>query len=126
VSEMDDRISSRQMIGTLVFLIFGPILWALALTVIYGAQSSLCAFGALPPAAIALLIGAATLALGVAAILTLIWPDWLFRRLTGVTAPAEQWSFLSGVMRLLGGLSVLAMIYFGAAIFLMPTCAPLR
>ena len=45
---MDDRNSPRQMIGTLVFLIAGPILWAVDLTVIYGAQSSLCAFGALP------------------------------------------------------------------------------
>ncbi|WP_338721248.1 hypothetical protein [Devosia sp. XK-2] len=123
---MDDRTSSRQMIGTLVFLIFGPVLWAANLTVIYGAQSSLCAFGALPPAAIALLIGAATLALVAAAILALIWPAGLFHRLTGVSAPAEQWPFLSGVMRLLAGLSVLAMIYFGAAILVMPTCAPLR
>lgn len=126
MNKMDDSKSSRQMIGTLVFLIAGPILWAINLTVIYGAQSSLCAFGAATPSAIALLIGGATLALGVASVMSLIWPQPLFRVLTGAVPPAEQWPFLRGVMRLLTALSILAAVYFGLAILLMPTCAPLR
>lgn len=114
------------MIGTLVFLIFGPILWALDLTMIYGAQSSLCAFEALPQSAIALLIGGVTLGLIFVVAWALLRPDPFFGALTGATPPDEQWPFLVAVMRGLAGLSLLAMVYFASAILLMPTCPALR
>ena len=123
---MDDRNSPRQMIGTLVFLIAGPILWAVDLTVIYGAQSSLCAFGALPSSLIGIMVGSASVVLALVAAGISIWPRPAFTVLTGTAPPGEQWSFLRGATRILAALSALAMLYFAAAAMLLPACGGLR
>lgn len=123
---MDDRGSSRQMIGTLIFLIIGPALWAANLTVIYGAQSSLCAFSALPPPSIGLVVAGASLFLTLLAVCCLVWPLPVFAWLTGSAPPKSQWPFLRGTTRALGALSVLAMIYFTAAVAFLPACDGLR
>lgn len=122
---MDDRNSSREMIGTLVFLITGPILWATALAAIYGPQSALCAAGA----AEALVSGWVLVALVLLVVvdgLAMLWPQRLLRLLTGATPPEEQWPFLCATMRILAALSGLAMLYFGLAAVLLPACGGLR
>ena len=123
---MDDRNSSRQMIGTFVFLLVGPIAWALNLTLIYGAQSSLCAFGALSPTAIRILVGIICLALAGCVLGAMARPAVVFQRITGASAPEDQWPFIRGTMRLLAGLSVLAMLYFALASLFVPGCDVLR
>lgn len=123
---MDDRNSPRRMIGTLIFLIVGPILWAVDLTAIYGAQSSLCAFGGLPNPAIAFVVGAISVALTILAIYCLLSPARVFRFLTGSPPPTDQWSFLRDAMRALAALSALAMLYFAAAALFLPGCSPMR
>ncbi len=114
------------MIGTLVFILVGPILWAADLTTIYGAQSALCAFGVLPQAAVGWLVIAKSVLLMLAAVLALAMPRPLFKVLVGAQPPSEQWEFLQGVMRVLGALSVLAMLYFTLAATLLPACSNLR
>jgi hypothetical protein len=123
---MDDRLSNRQMIGTLVFLLIGPIIWAADLTIIYGAQSSLCAFRALDQGSVGVLVVATTAVLILLDALVLLRPHRFFRLLTSAPPPAAQWDFLRGTMRLLAALSGLAMLYFGAAALLLPACAQLR
>ncbi len=123
---MDDRHSVRQMIGTFAFLLTGPILWAAQLTAIYGAQSSLCAFAALPQHVIGGVVLGISLLVIIVSVVTLLWPGAVFRLLTGTTPPEEQDRFLLTVMRLLGALSTLAMLYFGLAAAILPACADLR
>lgn len=124
---MDDRHSSRQMIGTLAFLLTGPILWAADLTAIYGAQSSLCAFGAIGPNSIGWLVIATSALLLLADIIALARPRMVFHLLTGTSPPDEsQWTFLAGVMRVLAGLSALTITYFALAAVLLRACAQLR
>ncbi|MHA6298328.1 hypothetical protein [Devosia sp. CAU 1758] len=123
---MDDRNSSRQMIGTLVFLIAGPILWAIDLMLIYGAQSSLCAFGALPLPGVSIIVGGTSVGLALMAGGIWLWPEPSFRTLAGTSPPTDQWPFLRGTMRLLAALSALAMLYFAAAALLLPACGGLR
>lgn len=123
---MDDRHSVRQMIGTFVFLLTGPILWAAQLTAIYGAQSSLCAFAALPQHVIGGVVIGISLLVIIVSVVTLLWPVAVFRLFTGSTPPEEQDRFLLTVMRLLGALSTLAMLYFGLAAAILPACADLR
>jgi len=123
---MDDRYSVRQMIGTFLFLLTGPILWAAQFTAIYGAQSSLCAFAALPHHVIGGIVLGISLLVTIVSVLTLLWPGAVFRLLTGTEPPAEQADFLLGVMRPLGALSTLAMLYFGSAAAILPACADLR
>jgi hypothetical protein len=121
--QMDERISNRHMVGGFVFLLTGPILWAGAFTVIYGAQSSLCAFGALPQGWISLLVIAATVLLMLADVATMLWPKLVYGLLTGATPPETQWPFIRGVMRLLAALALLAMGYFVLAAATLPACA---
>ena len=45
MSGMTPYQNTRRTIGTIVFLLAGPILWSLHLTLIYGPQSALCATG---------------------------------------------------------------------------------
>ncbi len=123
---MDDRHSVRQMMGTFLFLLTGPILWAAQLTAIYGAQSSLCAFAALPQHVIGGIVLGISVLVIIASALTLLWPGAVFRLLTGTTAPEDQSRFLFAVMRLLGALSTLAMVYFALAVAILPGCADLR
>lgn len=123
---MDDRQSSRQMVGTLTFILAGPILWAVDLTAIYGAQSSLCAFDALSQPIVGWLVIAISALLALAAGIAAVRPRPLFGLLAGAPPPAEQWQFLQGAMRLLVGLSVLAIAYFTLAATLLPACAQLR
>jgi hypothetical protein len=123
---MDDRLSNRQMIGTLVFLLSGPMIWAADLAMIYGAQSSLCAFGVLDQEGVGVLVVASTAVLIVLDGALILRPRPFFRLLTSAPPPEAQWGFLRGAMRLLAVLSVLAMIYFCAAALLLPACAQLR
>lgn len=123
---MDDRHSVRQMMGTFLFLLTGPILWAAQFTAIYGAQSSLCAFAALPQHVTGGVVLGISLLVIIVSIITLLWPGAVFRLLTGTTPPEDQAHFLLAVMRLLGALSTLAMLYFGLAAAILPACADLR
>lgn len=124
--DMDDTKSSRQMIGTLVFILVGPILWAVHLTVTYGAQSSLCAFDAASETFItAMIIGSAAVFIGLTA-LAMLKERSCFALLAGTSPPDEQWPFLKTLMKLLGALSVLGMIYFSIASLILPACAQLR
>ncbi|GLQ55343.1 hypothetical protein [Devosia nitrariae] len=128
---MRDTSSNRQMIGTLIFILIGPILWALQLTLIYGAQSSLCAFevgiGANGGNVLAAgtVIGASVLCMALA-VAAFVMPGASYRLITGASSPDDQWPFLTSVMRILAGLSLLAMLYAALGAVLLPACAQLR
>lgn len=120
----------RRTIGTLVFLLIGPLAWAAHFTVIYGAQSSLCAFDAGETAAgtnplAGLIILVATLA-GIGGVALAAWrPFPVLSWLAPGEAPHDR-AFLAFVMRALAALSGLAMLYAGIASIVLPACAQLR
>lgn len=122
---MSDVASSRRMMAAFVFIIYGPICWALQLALIYGSQSALCAFGAdwRPVTTAVLVLSLATMALAGAGS---VWPATVYRLLAGTEAPAGQWPFMRFVMRLLTGLALLAMLYAALGALLLPACAVLR
>lgn len=108
-----------------IFIIYGPICWALQLTLVYGSQSALCAFGTdwALVTAVVLVMSLMTMAL---AGVGLIWPAAVYKLLAGVQAPAGQWPFLRFVMRFLTGLALLAMLYAELGAMLLLPCAALR
>lgn len=128
---MPDRSSNRRMIGTLVFMLIGPILWALQLMLTYGAQSSLCAFaagsttGGSNPAASWTVI-ALTGACMILAATAMLIPSRSYRLVTGAEPPPEQRNFLVWTMRALTALSLLAMLYAGLGAAFLPACAQVR
>lgn len=123
--------SNRQGIGTLAFILIGPLVWAVHLTLIYGGQSLLCAFNPGEDAsgrnvAIVAIILAATIA-GIAAVgFSAARPAIVHALIARGALPAEQAGFVVTIMRVLAGLSILAMIYAGLGAVILPACGQLR
>ncbi|GHA36075.1 hypothetical protein GCM10007989_35170 [Devosia pacifica] len=128
---MGEAKTTPRPIGTLVFLMAGPILWAAHLTLIYGSQSALCGFavGTGPSGsntlASASVIAGTVLVLGLLLAL-LIWPHPVYKTLSGAKMPGDQQPLMLFVMRFLNGLSILAVLYAGVAVQLLDACADLR
>jgi len=116
-------------VGTLIYILFGPIVWAVHLTIIYGFQSAGCAltgysagfsfYGAL---GIALVTAIAALKLLAAA----LWPSLIERGLGASTWGGELHAGNRTIMRWLAGLSIFAVLASGLAVFIIPVCASLR
>ena len=116
-------------IGTVLFVLFGPIVWAGHLLVTYGGHASLCAFGVTSigrlPTLPVLLWSATAAALALLAG-GLLWPSGVRRLLRVESSLETENRWLEGLMRLLTGQSLLGVAYAGVAILLVPNCLPLR
>lgn len=123
---MSDLSSSRHMVATLVFLIFGPICWSLQLTAMYGGQSALCAFGSVDQIIVSGWVLAVSVLAGLACSSGIVWTKQIHALFTGGRAGGEQWSFLAFVMRGLSALSLLAITYAGIGAIMLPACGGLR
>jgi hypothetical protein len=111
--------------GIILAVLFGPIVWAAHLLVLYGAHAVVCAAAARTGDTTALLVPvfASTTALALAlAALPLLMP----RRLVGLFhwrghAEGED-RFLQSLMRWLAGLSLVAVAANGIALLTVPVC----
>jgi hypothetical protein len=110
--------------GILFAVLFGPLVWAAHLAVLYGAHASVCAaasnVGGLPDLIIPVLAPATAIALALV-LLPLAFP----RRFAGfisARAPDDENRFLLSLMRWLAGLSVVAMVANGIALLIVPPC----
>lgn len=114
-----------SMAGTFVYVLFGPVVWALHLTAIYGAQL-LCA-GASTNADIIVPIVVGATAAALALLTATIWRPGLAGRPLGVcTRSSDERQFLDRLMRLLAALSIPGVAWAGATAFILEPCAPLR
>ncbi len=122
--------SNRQDMGTLVFILTGPIIWAIHLTLVYGSQSSLCAFNAGESATGRNVVVGIILAVTVLCIAATGYsaarPGFVHALIARASLPAEQAGFIVTVMRILAGLSILAMFYAGLGAVMLPACEQLR
>ncbi len=123
---MSDVSSSRRMVATLLFLIFGPICWALQLTAMYGGQSALCALGSVDQGIVSAWVLAVSVLAGLACCAGIVWTAPTYALFTGTRAESEQWNFLAFVMRALSALSLLAIAYAGIGALMLPACGALR
>jgi hypothetical protein len=118
----------RPVWPTLFDVLFGPIVWAAHLTLIYGLQSVACALASpLAPALIGLdPVQLAIAALTAAALLAIASRAAVARRPAGGTREGELAAFLDGVMLVLMLLSALGIAGQGGAALIIPACPPLR
>ena len=121
-------MSRRSTIGTMIYLLLGPIAWGVHMTLAYAVQSTACALAgdAPPETAIRVFIVAITLiAVGVVA-----WgaaqPDRLATRLGTGAWPEDTARFQRQVMTLLALLSIFGLIAAGVGAVMLPVCAQLR
>ena len=121
----------RRALGTLIFLIVGPCLWALHFTLIYGPQSALCGLelGTTDGghnAIAATTVGVVTIGTLLLGGLSYVFAHACYRLLCGASPPPDQWPYLQFIMRLLTALSLLAIAYAGIAAIFLPACAQHR
>jgi hypothetical protein len=109
--------------GIVFAVLFGPIVWAAHLLVLYGAHAVLCATVGRAGGAPGLLVP--IFALSTALALVLVAAPLAFpRRFAGLLygrAEGED-RFLQSMMRWLAGLSLVAVVANGVAVVLVPAC----
>lgn len=112
-------------IRTLIYIAFGPLIWALHLTAVYGAHALLCARGIAPAVALAVVLGvtAVALVLLASAIAVPRSARWIVR--IGAEDGGDG-GFHDRLMRLLAALSAFGVAWAGAAAVIVPACAQLR
>lgn len=125
-----EHADNRPMIGTLLFLVLGPVLWSIQFTAIYGAQSSLCAFRIswhLPGLdVVSAVILVVTLFAAAGATYGMVTPLAMFRALVRRFPYGATDEFLITAMRLLCSLALVAIIWTGLTRLIVPACAQLR
>lgn len=120
-------MARQSTIGALLYVLFGPVVWAAHFTLIYGAQAMLCALAAesdpsLAVRGIVAALSAVALALLVAAALQ---PDRIYTALGAGPWPIATQNFQRRVMVLLMMLSLFGVVA-SAATASLPVCAALR
>lgn len=116
----------RSTVGTLIYLLAGPLTWGLHFTVIYGAQSTLCAVGGAPDRAVALVMAIATITALALLAGIVARPDHVAAALgAGDWAPPVR-LFQRRVMVLLAILSAFGIAGAGLAATFLPACAALH
>jgi hypothetical protein len=111
-------------VGTIVYLILGPILWAVQLTVIYGGSTLLCVTG-VPPGASTALVALTTAAAFIAGAGAMLFRATVARWF-GVSPGAEGRSTLDALARLLDLLSLVAILWTGSAAVVLQACIVAR
>jgi hypothetical protein len=110
--------------GILFAVLFGPLVWAAHLAVLYGAHASVCAaasnVGGLPDLIIPVLALATAIALALIS-LPLAFPKG-FAGFLSARASDDENRFLLSLMRWLAGLSVVAVVANGIALLIVPPC----
>lgn len=117
-------------VGTMLFVLYGPLIWALHFLVVYGGHASLCAVGVEAgimgqPVQLVLVWTATLLALAAIAA-GLFWPRQVQGVLHAVSLVEIDNRLLVRIMRLLALLSFLAVVFAGLASLIVPFCAQLR
>lgn len=118
----------RPVWPTIFDVLFGPIVWAAHLTLIYGLQSVACALASpLAPALFGLdPVQLAIAALTAAALLAIAGRAAVARRPVGNTGEGELAAFLDAVMLLLALFSAFGIAGQGGVALIIPACLPLR
>ena len=117
-----------NIVGTILFIFFGPIVWAADLGISYAAHAALCAAEdrlPLGPAALPWLLGAVTVVALFLIAVAALRPD-LVRAPIGALRDGEPATFAAEVMRTLCLLSLVGVGYFGLTMLILPLCLPLR
>ena len=127
----DRKVAHGSTVGTMAYILAGPLVWALHFTVLYAVQSSACVLAATGRLAstspwVGTTIVVATL-IACAILLAAMAAPVRFRRLTRSDAWAlETLRFQTGVMRVLAALSLFAVVAAALTLLMLPTCLPLR
>jgi len=118
-----------SLLRRMLFLLFGPLVWALHLGLAYAGHASLCAAGerlGLGPGALPWLLGGLTLAALLALLAALLRPAALRGLLRVAPLSEGEEVFAQATMRLLSLLSLFAIGCAAIVLLAVPSCLQLR
>lgn len=118
-----EPLPARRIFGATAYSLFGLWVWALHLALVYAVHHVACRTAGSEPW-IAVFIVAVTAGGAAVLVAAALWPAWLVWL---VRAPAPDDSlrpFLDAVMRWLAALGLAGIIWAGAALVFIDTCAP--
>jgi hypothetical protein len=111
-------------IATIVFLLWGLIVWGLQFSFVYVGHTWLCALGWQDEASL-ILVGVATV-LSATLIAPVVFAPARLSRLTGLERQGADARSLHTIARLIGVLSLVAVVWTGAAALIVQACSSLR
>lgn len=114
------RRREPSTIGTLVFVMWGLIVWGVQFTAIYLGHTWFCALGASPAATTAL--AAILTAVAAAAILPVAWAPSRPAALVGLDRPDDDQRHLLLIARVVALLSIIAALWTGATAIAIGAC----
>lgn len=123
MSRTEDIVAEKSgpsTVGTLLYILAGLLAWALQFTAVYGGHTLVCALGASPALASAMVI-VVTAATAVALALFLLMQDrsaWFF----GLHEDTAGRASYDTISRLVGFLSLVAILWTGATVFVLNSC----
>jgi hypothetical protein len=118
-----------SIVGTLIFILFGPIVWALHLMATYAGHASLCDVGAGRPdllAPLPVVLAAATMVAALLLGTAVVRPGLVRSVLRAVPASSPEAGFATRVMQWLVLLSLFGVTFSGLAMLILPLCQQLR
>jgi len=105
--------------GTLVYILAGPILWAVQFTLIYAGHTAACLPGA--PESLAIPVVAVPTAVAALAAVVFITRHGDFARMLGAPAPPRA-AALHAIARITALLALVAVIWSGIGLALIDSC----
>ncbi|MCR4264673.1 hypothetical protein [Nitratireductor sp. ZSWI3] len=106
--------------GTLVYMLFGPLVWAVQFTLAYGGHTLVCARGGAPWISDVVVL-AATALTAVLLVCFLVWQERCAGAF-GQPAPPRRDRPTDGIARILAFLSLVAVFWGGATVGLLDAC----
>ena len=111
-------------IATMLFLLWGLIVWGLQFSLVYVGHTFLCALGGQEHTS-SILVGTATV-FSVALIAPIVITPVQVSRLTGLERQRPDTNAIITIARLIGALSLIAAIWTGSAALIVQACVSLR
>jgi hypothetical protein len=120
LEELIRREHQAPVIGTLAYILFGPIMWALQLGIVYGGHTVICTSGA--PAGFAQIIVLAITAFAALTLLAFLLGQRHAARFFGLLEETAGRRTYDSLSRIIGILSMIAIIWAGGTALLVTAC----
>lgn len=123
MSDLQDLLRPRpkpSTPGTLIYLLFGPILWAIQLTVVYGGHTLVCSQGGTAAAAHSMTLVVSAV-IGIADLAFLLAPG-AFARGLGLTRDMDARRAYERVAWVGGALALVAIVWTGTTVLVVDAC----
>lgn len=123
MSELEELVHKSRLapaVGTLTYILFGPLLWSLQLTMVYGGHTLICT-GGMPDAFGRLLVLAVSIALALV-LVAFLFAHGAAARMFGLSGDTSGRLTYDRLSRLISYLALIAILWTGATALVVTAC----